>query len=152
MQVAVCGGGVIGACLAYFLARRGAAVTVFERTAVACAASGKSGGFLALDWCDGTALGPLARAKALAIGLLAVRHLLLPLVAVALVWAFSLPPTQAIVLMVFSAQPTASTCHVLAARMGYNGPFVAGLVTLSTALGLASLPFALGLLGLLPAR
>ena len=61
MRVAVCGGGVIGACLAFFLARRGAAVTVIERTAVACAASGKSGGFLALDWCDGTALGPLAR-------------------------------------------------------------------------------------------
>ena len=27
---------------------------VIERTGVACAASGKSGGFLALDWCDGT--------------------------------------------------------------------------------------------------
>lgn len=61
MQVAVCGGGVIGACLAFFLARRGAEVTVIEREAVACAASGKSGGFLALDWCDGTPLGPLAR-------------------------------------------------------------------------------------------
>ena len=61
MRVAVCGGGVIGACLAFFLARRGAEVTVVEREAVACAASGKSGGFLALDWCDGTALGPLAR-------------------------------------------------------------------------------------------
>jgi glycine/D-amino acid oxidase-like deaminating enzyme len=30
---------------------------------VACAASGKSGGFLALDWCDGSPLGPLARAS-----------------------------------------------------------------------------------------
>jgi glycine/D-amino acid oxidase-like deaminating enzyme len=28
---------------------------------VACAASGKSGGFLALDWCDGSPLEPLAR-------------------------------------------------------------------------------------------
>ena len=35
---------------------------------------------------------------------------------------------------------------VLAARMGYNGPYVAGLVTLSTVLGLATLPFALGVL------
>jgi hypothetical protein len=34
---------------------------------------------------------------------------------------------------------------VLAARMGYNGPYVAGLVTLSTMLGVASLPFALSL-------
>lgn len=30
---------------------------------MACAASGKSGGFLALDWCDGSLLGPLARAS-----------------------------------------------------------------------------------------
>jgi len=34
---------------------------------------------------------------------------------------------------------------VLAARMGYNGPYVAGLVTLSTILGVLSLPFALSL-------
>ena len=34
---------------------------VVERTGVACAASGKSGGFLALDWCDGSPLGRLAR-------------------------------------------------------------------------------------------
>ena len=57
----VCGAGVIGASVAYFLARRGVAVTVVERSAVAGAASGKSGGFLALDWCDGSPLGPLAR-------------------------------------------------------------------------------------------
>jgi glycine/D-amino acid oxidase-like deaminating enzyme len=53
----------VGAATAYFLARRGVAVTVVERTGVACAASGKSGGFLALDWCDGSPLGPLARAS-----------------------------------------------------------------------------------------
>ncbi|MGH7375477.1 MAG: hypothetical protein ACREJY_14745 [Candidatus Rokuibacteriota bacterium] len=40
---------------------RGVPVTVVERSGVACAASGKSGGFLALDWCDNTPLGPLAR-------------------------------------------------------------------------------------------
>src|SRR5256712_2728940 len=60
-RVVVCGAGVMGASVAYFLARRGVAVTVVERTGLACAASGKSGGFLALDWCDGTALAPLAR-------------------------------------------------------------------------------------------
>jgi len=53
----------MGASVAYFLSRRGVAVTVIERSGVACAASGKSGGFLALDWCDGTPLGPLARAS-----------------------------------------------------------------------------------------
>ncbi|MES1264722.1 MAG: AEC family transporter, partial [Variovorax sp.] len=30
-------------------------------------------------------------------------------------------------------------------RMGYNGPFVAGLVTISTLLGVLSLPFGLAL-------
>jgi glycine/D-amino acid oxidase-like deaminating enzyme len=62
-RVVVCGAGVVGASVAYFLARRGVAVTLVERTGVACAASGKSGGFLALDWCDGSPVGPLARAS-----------------------------------------------------------------------------------------
>jgi glycine/D-amino acid oxidase-like deaminating enzyme len=62
-HVVVCGAGVVGASVAYFLARRGVGVTFVERTGVACAASGKSGGFLALDWCDGSPLGPLARAS-----------------------------------------------------------------------------------------
>ncbi|MGH7385178.1 MAG: NAD(P)/FAD-dependent oxidoreductase, partial [Candidatus Rokuibacteriota bacterium] len=60
-HVIVCGAGVVGAAVAYFLARRGVAVTVVERSGVACAASGKSGGFLALDWCDSSPVGPLAR-------------------------------------------------------------------------------------------
>ena len=55
------GPGAIGTSIAYQLAARGAGVVVLERQAVACAASGKSGGFLALDWCDGTPLMGLAR-------------------------------------------------------------------------------------------
>jgi glycine/D-amino acid oxidase-like deaminating enzyme len=62
-RVVVCGAGVIGVSIAYHLALRGVAPTVVERSDVACAASGKSGGFLALDWCDGSPLGPLARAS-----------------------------------------------------------------------------------------
>jgi glycine/D-amino acid oxidase-like deaminating enzyme len=61
MRVVVCGGGVVGAAIAYFLSLRQVEAVVIERTGVACAASGKSGGFLALDWCDGSALAPLAR-------------------------------------------------------------------------------------------
>lgn len=87
----------------------------------------------------------LGRGKALALSVLAIRHLLLPLVAWALAHALRLDATQAVVLMAFSAVPTASSAYVLAARMGYNGPYVAGLVTLSTLLGVASLPFALAL-------
>jgi glycine/D-amino acid oxidase-like deaminating enzyme len=61
MRALILGGGVIGSSIAYRLASRGADVTVVERSAIACAASGKSGGFLALDWCDGTPLMHLAR-------------------------------------------------------------------------------------------
>jgi glycine/D-amino acid oxidase-like deaminating enzyme len=61
MRVVVCGAGVIGACTAYFLKRRGIDVIVVELTDVAAAASGKAGGFLALDWCAGTPLDALAR-------------------------------------------------------------------------------------------
>jgi glycine/D-amino acid oxidase-like deaminating enzyme len=54
-------GGVIGASVAYFLSRRGIKPIVVERVGVACAASGKAGGFLARHWCDGTPLQQLAR-------------------------------------------------------------------------------------------
>jgi glycine/D-amino acid oxidase-like deaminating enzyme len=61
MKVIICGDGVIGTSIAYFLNQRGVEVVVVERTGVANAASGKSGGFLARDWCDGSPLAPLAR-------------------------------------------------------------------------------------------
>lgn len=64
-KIVICGGGVIGACIAYYLSRNDAdhnlEITVVERTGVANASSGKSGGFLALDWCQGTVVAPLAR-------------------------------------------------------------------------------------------
>jgi glycine/D-amino acid oxidase-like deaminating enzyme len=61
MRVLIAGGGVIGTSIAYFLARRSIKAIVIEPAEVAHAASGKSGGFLALDWCDRTPLEPLAR-------------------------------------------------------------------------------------------
>eukprot|EP00198_Chlamydomonas_reinhardtii_P002787 XP_001692123.1 FAD-dependent oxidoreductase [Chlamydomonas reinhardtii] len=65
-RVVICGGGIIGAATAYYLARTGGPevarrVMVVEREAPACAASGKAGGFLALDWNDSSPVGPLAR-------------------------------------------------------------------------------------------
>jgi predicted permease len=94
----------------------------------------------------GMQFGHLMKAKGLAAALLAIRHVLNPLLAWCLARLFELNETQTSVLLAFSALPTASSCYVLASRMGYNGAFVAGLVTLSTLLGMLSLPFALGIL------
>ncbi|MFN7712697.1 MAG: AEC family transporter [Curvibacter sp.] len=88
----------------------------------------------------------LGQAKTLAVAVLAIKHLLLPLAALGLAQAFGLTPVQTTILLAFSALPTASSAYVLAARMGYDGAYVAGLVTLSTLLGVVSLPFALGVL------
>ena len=60
-RMVICGGGAIGAAIAYFISRCGARPIVIERHEVAGAASGKSGGFLALDWCRGSSLDRLAR-------------------------------------------------------------------------------------------
>ena len=60
-RIVICGGGAIGAAIAYFTSRRGARPILIERHEVAGAASGKSGGFLALDWCRGTPVDQLAR-------------------------------------------------------------------------------------------
>ena len=94
----------------------------------------------------GMQLSTLRHGKLLGMSVLMVKHLLLPLVAWGMSQLFGLNPVQTTVLLAFSALPTASTCYVLAARMGYNGPYVAGLVTLSTLSGMCSLPFALGVL------
>ena len=61
MNIVICGAGVIGTAIAYALAERGVGATLVEAVAPACAASGKSGGFLALDWCDGSPMQALAR-------------------------------------------------------------------------------------------
>lgn len=94
----------------------------------------------------GMQLSALACAKLLALAVLMIRHLILPLIAVGLARLFQLDAAQTTVLLLFSALPTASSCYVLAARMGYDSALVAGLVTLSTLFGMLSLPFALGVL------
>lgn len=94
----------------------------------------------------------LTQGKVLRVGVLTIRHLLLPLVAWLLARLFGLGALETTVLLIFSALPASSSSYVLAVRMGYNGPYVAGLVTLSTLLAMASLPFALGMLASLAAR
>ena len=98
----------------------------------------------------GMRLGSIAQAKALSVAVLLIKHMVLPLVALLLSHALGLSKIQTLVLLAFSALPTAPTAYVLAARMGYNGPLVAGLVTLSTLMGMLSLPFAIALSTLRP--
>ncbi len=91
----------------------------------------------------GLEVGGLQKAPRLAAALLSIRHLLLPLVGLGVGLLLGLPTGQAQILVAFAALPTASSCYVLAARMGGDGPYVAGLVTASTLLGMLSVPLAL---------
>ncbi len=94
----------------------------------------------------GMQLSALNHAKLLGVAVLLIRHLLMPLLALGLCVVFGLNAVQSTILLMFSALPTASSCYVLAARMGYDGAYVAALVTVSTVLGMVSLPLALGIL------
>ncbi len=93
----------------------------------------------------GMRLSSLAQAKRLASAILVIKHALLPLIAWAMASLFRLNSAEQTILLLFSAVPTASSCYVLATRMGYDGPYVASLVTVSTALAALSLPMALAL-------
>ena len=94
----------------------------------------------------GLKMAGLTAAPVLALGLLLIRHGVLPLVAIGLAWALKLPAAQQAILVAFGALPTASSAYVLAVRMGGNGPFVAGLITVSTLLGMVTVPLWVGAL------
>ncbi len=94
----------------------------------------------------GLKLGGLKRAPGLAAALLGIRHVVLPALAIGFTMAIVLPTEQRLIVVLFSALPTASSAYVLAARMGGDAPYVAGLVTLSTVLGMLSIPLWLAVL------
>jgi malonate transporter len=119
-------------------------LTLPEWLAPTVGAVGQSGLVLGLMAAGaGMRLDALKQAPSLSVAVLGIRHVATPLLAAGLAWLFGLQGPQAMALLVFSAIPTASSCYVLAARMGYDGPYVAGLVTLSTLLGMLSLPLTL---------
>ncbi len=91
----------------------------------------------------GLTFGGLKRAPWLAGAFLTIRHAILPAAAIGMSIALAMPPAQQAIVVAFAALPTASSAYVLAARMGGDGSFVAGLVTLSTLIGMAGLPLAL---------
>ncbi|MDO8420029.1 MAG: AEC family transporter, partial [Rubrivivax sp.] len=88
----------------------------------------------------GLQFGALREGPRLAAALMAIRHLLLPAVALGLVMTTALPSGQQAIVMAFAAMPTASSAYVLAVRMGGHGAYTAGLVTLSTLIGMVALP------------
>jgi|SRR5450830_64265 len=59
---------------------------------------------------------------------------------------FGLPTLQLEIVVLFCAMPTASSCYILAARMGGNGPVTAFLISLGTLVSAITLPFWLALL------
>ncbi|MFO1268050.1 MAG: AEC family transporter [Rubrivivax sp.] len=98
----------------------------------------------------GLTLGALREAPLLAAALLAIRHAVLPALAVALAVFFGaavgLAPVQQSLLVTFASLPTSSTAYVLAVRLGGHGAYVAGIVTVSTILAMVGLPLALSAL------
>ena len=88
----------------------------------------------------GLQLGALREGPKLAAALLVIRHALLPALALGLVVVLALPTGQQLIVVAFAAMPTAPSAYVLAVRMGGHAGFTAGLVTLSTLIGMLSLP------------
>jgi len=97
----------------------------------------------------GLRFGALREGPGLAAALLAIRHLILPAWAIGLVLWLALPAEQQAVVVVFAALPTSASAYVLAVRMGGHGPYVAGLITVSTLLAMPGLPLALAALSML---
>ena len=95
----------------------------------------------------GLRMGGLKAAPGLGLAFLAIRHAVLPAAGIALALGMGLPPAQRLIVSLFAAMPTASSAYVLAARMGGDGPFVAGLVSVSILLGMVSIPWWLAVLG-----
>jgi predicted permease len=94
----------------------------------------------------GLRFGALREAPRLAAALLAIRHVALPVVGLVLVQLVAMTPLQRLIVVAFAAMPTASSAYVLAARLGGNAAYVAGIVTVSTLLAMVSIPAALAAL------
>ncbi len=75
----------------------------------------------------------------------AIKLLAIPAVAYLLGRQFLLPPRQLQIVVLFCALPTASSCYILAVRMGGNGPVTAFLVSIGTLMSALTIPFWLSL-------
>lgn len=94
----------------------------------------------------GLRLAGLHAAKGLAAWFLAVKLFAMPAIAWGLGAWMGLSPAHLQLVVLFAALPTASSCYVLAVRMGGNGAFVAFLISAGTLISMATLPLWLALL------
>jgi len=76
----------------------------------------------------------------------AIKLMAVPATAFVLGRWLGLPALQLQIVVLFCAMPTASSCYILAARMGGNGPVTAFLISLGTLMSAVTLPFWLALL------
>lgn len=99
--------------------------------------------------CVGAALQPASlRAEGVALGALtALRLVAMPALAALVAWLFGLGPTEAQVLVIFTAIPTATAAYVLTRQLGGDGQFMAALITAQTLASVATIPLMLALLG-----
>jgi predicted permease len=97
----------------------------------------------------GLTVGALKASPALAAAFLSIRHVVLPIVALALAAVLALPADQRAIVVLFAALPTSAVAYVLAARMGGDGSFVAGIVTVSTLVAMVGIPLWLAVAGAL---
>lgn len=99
--------------------------------------------------CVGAALRPEAVRREIGVlaGTSALRLLAMPVLAAGMGALFGLGGTEALVLVVFAAIPTAPTAYVLTRQLGGDGTLMAGLVTAQTLAAVATIPLMLVVLG-----
>lgn len=99
--------------------------------------------------CVGAALQPAAMRQEIAAlaGSGVLRLLAMPALAALVGAAFGLDGVEALVLVIFSAIPTAPTAYVLTRQLNGDGTLMAGIVTAQTLASVATIPLVLFLLG-----
>lgn len=85
------------------------------------------------------------QSRALAVST-ALKLAVLPLVTLALAWAFGIGGTPLVIAVLFNALPTASSSYILARQMGGDAPLMATIITAQTLFALITLPVTLTLL------
>lgn len=93
----------------------------------------------------GLRLSGLKESKLMVAWLVAIKLVAVPATAYLIGRHLQLPPLQLRIVVLFCCLPTASSCYILAARMGGNGPFAAFLISFGTLVSAVTIPFWLAL-------